>query len=671
MTLPREDSPNSARARNSPASLLESSPNSSAAIPDPNHQPSRKAALPLPGPAESPLPRTVHPDSSASSAASAPSDHFADPSSASISRVSVLIKRPLGFDATAYPRLSDIILAPSTFPDSSFPFSVPAPASQDNPTDTAQLSIVIPDSQGFDDSASFSTFLSSPLKHHEASPAKHDIGVSFLDEAFGYNESQLQPTEISPPPSYEESTTQSTTNSGASQVQVSEVAVQTSPPALDSVEPEDQEIEKDLGEESFDLDLPQNLDLSYRLEDLSFNPPPRENESAQDPGQQDTPIVDISNRDSVKEPVEETRQNEQLSIGISGEISAKTTQKPEEFENTTGPLFHNNNQAQDSERRVSKKRTRRKRLSGDRLEDWFRVNKRPRFVPEPLSSQEFPLPPDTISAYTDPSFPRPPSLSSSMSQASSASPRPLSLKEKVEAHLRHMEEQLEQRKRRSSIARSSPASTTREILSPFRPSPAPPLFESQQEPDAQLPAHSIPPPVQSFTATEGSTTAPNPTKSTQDSSLGHIPNSMVQSQFGPAVFEEEEYAIALPLSTATVPSDGLNQKSVYMHEIYEKQADIEEYLAKRDKPESRGNKIAFNLVRTIGQIATHPNLVYPVEPWPSDEQEAQYQAVMSAKFHFLHELFDLIKDENVKIAVVAEAPQLIVCASSLDLVVCC
>ncbi|KAF8252991.1 hypothetical protein K440DRAFT_273263 [Wilcoxina mikolae CBS 423.85] len=254
-----------------------------------------------------------------------------------------------------------------------------------------------------------------------------------------------------------------------------------------------------------------------------------------------------------------------------------------------------------------------------------------------------------------------------MSEAPSQSlpVRPTTLREKMEANRRKMEEELALRRtsssRQSSIARSSPI-PTREFLSPFPPSPTV-FVDIKAESEAQSSVPRIPRQTQEFSATastESSTPAAQPEKNT----LGSVPESslkstQMQSQllFGPPSFGPAEYAIALPLSTETVQADGLSQKSVYLNEIVKKHAAIEAYLANY---ENADEEVAFNLIRTIGQISTHPNLAYPVPTSnAADEKEAEFQIVMSAKFRFLRDLFALVKEENVKIAVVAEAPQLI------------
>ena len=123
-----------------------------------------------------------------------------------------------------------------------------------------------------------------------------------------------------------------------------------------------------------------------------------------------------------------------------------------------------------------------------------------------------------------------------------------------------------------------------------------------------------------------------------------------------------EYAIALPLSTETVQEGVLNQKAVYVNEIVKGHSDIERYLVDVENADLDMREGVFNLIRTVSQIATHPNLVYPVPISSSapSKRETLLLAAMSSKFLFLKELFRLIGEANVKVAIVAEAPDLIV-----------
>ena len=684
-------------------------------------------------------------------------------------RFSVWITKPLGFDANQYRRLPEIALAPSTYPDSTLQ-STPqdqtrAPTLKEIAQKSPQSSIVIPDSQGFDDTLDFSTFILS-----QASPTKNYQGRIFLDEALGASdldsESRVHSPKVSPPPSYEESQSQAT--SSWFLVQISDPVTNQKSEAVGRLEQQPLASSYEpITSESFNLDLSQASNLASEHSTQKSLPKT---------GRHQKVLVDIKIEDQETKETDCTQSScERPTRQIQSSGNSIDTQPDDEAL---------------SERLVFRGRTRRRRGSnpGDQVENWFQTKKPPAraVLYEPSTSRDITPPLDTISAYSE-TFPFPPSLSA-MSSASPA--RALSLKEKMEANRRHMEEQLalEQMKRHSSATRSSPSlsspARSREFITPIRVPFHSSLYDTQQ--NAQIRDLPIPSPVQqSFTISEPSTQPyvpkplnendssgysprpgqgpslnysgnPGQTPSTgislnlgispnsgilpnsgispsagkvhspkiahtansglspnlgmarnsdiemvsspkighssvivsgsnqvptstvarspvQDSSSsiglgitqssGYVLNSQIQSQFGPPVVGEEEYAIGLPLSTSTVPSDGLNQKAIYLHEIYQKQADIDEYLSKKDKADSRVKRSAFDLVRTLGQIATHPNLAYPVNSALSDEKEAEFQVVLSAKFRFLHELFEVIKEENIKIAIVAEA-DLIVCIQS-------
>ncbi|KAF8540320.1 hypothetical protein BDD12DRAFT_880582 [Trichophaea hybrida] len=713
------------------------------------------------------------------------------------------------FDAKKYDKISDTILVPATQIDSSLPNRGPAALDlQDDPIESTERNAVIPDSQGLDDTTDISTF----IHHPSSAPAKQNQellggGAILQEKSFAESSNvglafrgingflkpgpvQPQAAEESPPPSYLESiSTQSTTNSAIPKpakvcAQLVETAVQTSPqpeeetqaepepePSRKPIEaaplPDEQtQQEEEQETETFDLDIPQQLDLSCQIEDLPDRQPPKENtppvateepqnepekenpdqetadteslatgeedsvekESVEeidldeeppeeifeetsaenDTGQEEVPEVQIwedpiqesashiPNEESVqdkeepveKEPVEEINLDEEPPEEILEETLAENDTGQEKFpeaqiwedpkQDEPTPQVPNEESVQDNDyvtELAVRGVFRRQHFRGIKLEDWFRIDQNAeRSVSEPPSSQnsvqqhsDFPLPPNTVSEYTNLDFPLPPQLSRTMSEAPSQSlpVRPTTLREKMEANRRKMEEELALRRtissRQSSIARSSPI-PTREFLSPFPPSPTVSV-DTKAESGAQSPVPWIPRHTQEFSAT-ASTESSTPAAQPETHARGNVPESPLQSTqmqsqllFGPPSFGPAEYAIALPLSTETVQADGLSQKSVYLNEIVKKHVAIEAYLANY---ENADEEVAFNLIRTIGQISTHPNLAYPVPTSnTADEKEAEFQIVMSAKFRFLRDLFVLVKEENVKIAVVAEAPQLI------------
>ena len=683
----------------------------------------------------------------------------------------VAIGKPGDFDASKYEKLSNIVLVPATQTDSYLRSSGKALDLHDDPIESTQHNAVIPDSQGFDDTANFSTFVyysSSLAKHNKEIQGREAISQekSFAESSNvgvilqGANKflkpSNIQPQAAgeSPPPSYLESISQSTTNSAIPQpfearAQLVETAVQTSPqpevetesepepsrepvdaaPHPDEEDQEDLQEEEDLQEtetETFDLDLPQELDLSYQVEDLPSKQPPKEhpspiateepqNEPAKEDSQQETAdtesLASGTNEPAQEESCQETADTEgsvsggeeSIEKGLAGEIDLDEELPEEIFEednditqevvpeapipeepiqDKSTPQTPDEGSVQDNDhndpatKQPAVRGTFRKRqFWGTRLEDWFRIERNTeRSVSEPPSSQhsvqqfsDFSLPPNTLSEYTDLDFSLPPRLSRSMSETPShpLPVRPATLREKMEAHRRKMEEDLAQHRnsssRQSSITRSSPI-PTREFRSTIPPSPVVKL-----EPEVQIPAHWIPRQAQDFSTTASTESSTQSKKHT----LGSGPESSLRptqmqslslSLFGPPSFGPAEYAIALPLSTKTVQGGGLSQKSVYINEIVKKHAAIEAYLANHEKADDELTQSVFDLIRSIAQISTHPNLVYPVPTSNvSNVKEAEFQVMMSAKFRFLKDLFAFVKEESVKIAVVAEAPMLIVC----------
>jgi len=680
----------------------------------------------------------------------------------------VAIGKPGDFDASKYEKLSNIVLVPATQTDSYLRSSGKALDLHDDPIESTQHNAVIPDSQGFDDTANFSTFVyysSSLAKHNKEIQGREAISQekSFAESSNvgvilqGANKflkpSNIQPQAVgeSPPPSYLESISQSTTNSAIPQpfearAQLVETAVQTSPqpevetesepepsrepvdaaPHPDEEDQEDLQEEEDLQEtetETFDLDLPQELDLSYQVEDLPSKQPPKEhpspiateepqNEPTKEDSQQETAdtesLASGTNEPAQEESCQETADTEgsvsggeeSIEKGLAGEIDLDEELPEEIFEkdndiaqeivpeapipeepiqDKSTPQTPDEGSVQDNDhndpatKQPAVRGTFRKRqFWGTRLEDWFRIERNTeRSVSEPPSSQhsvqqfsDFSLPPNTLSEYTDLDFPLPPRLSRSMSEAPShpLPVRPATLREKMEAHRRKMEEDLAQHRnsssRQSSITRSSPIPTRSTI---------PPSPVVKPEPEVQIPAHWIPRQAQDFSATASTESSTQSKKRT----LGSGPESSLRptqmqslslSLFGPPSFGPAEYAIALPLSTKTVQGGGLSQKSVYINEIVKKHAAIEAYLANHEKADDELTQSVFDLIRSIAQISTHPNLVYPVPTSNvSNVKEAEFQVMMSAKFRFLKDLFAFVKEESVKIAVVAEAPMLIVC----------
>jgi hypothetical protein len=183
---------------------------------------------------------------------------------------------------------------------------------------------------------------------------------------------------------------------------------------------------------------------------------------------------------------------------------------------------------------------------------------------------------------------------------------------------------------------------------------------SQSDQDAQLPTHQ--PPAADVDSTMSAATSQPPVQTEEPTRLARPTPPPGSQAFRPPRVGVGEYAIGLPLSTKTLQAGGLSQKSIYLNAIAGKHADVEAYLTNPEGASAELTESAFEFLRSVGQIATHPNTIYPIAISSSpDEKEAEFHTVMSAKFQFLRDLFSLITDEMVKIAIVAEAPALIVC----------
>jgi hypothetical protein len=485
---------------------------------------------------------------------------------------------------------------------------------------------------------------------------------AFTDDISTFVEEKEKP----PPPSYLESISQSTQRSS----QLVEAAVQTSP-LLRETQLEDEE-----GEETFDLDLPQS---SGRREGT---PSPPERRVSRSPIRQGTPAASdrvgsdneitsaISREDEPvdKEPsasLEEVDLNKEGTPELPQGPASQTEHSPKSPARSASPApIQTEAEAQQlppqdepkaREVEIRPARARRRRSVNADFEDWFRREPNPKrrrlttpttpTTPE-LPSSSFPLPPDTILPYSHLDFPSPPPDMSDIPSSPSLPARPGSLREKMEARKQEMEQRLAA-SRSSSVASGTPGKEPAFQLPPV------PQWTSQ---DAQV---AVSPQTQEFDATvktEGSTLAPQAKQGSQSSS----PSS--SSQFGSPNLETMEFVVVLPLSTETINDGSISQKEVYRQEILKKHAVVDDYLANCQNASEEVQESAFQLVRSAALIATHPHLVYPIAALSeSDEREAEYHALMSAKFRFLKDLFAVIKEENLKIAIVAESPKVIVC----------
>jgi len=150
---------------------------------------------------------------------------------------------------------------------------------------------------------------------------------------------------------------------------------------------------------------------------------------------------------------------------------------------------------------------------------------------------------------------------------------------------------------------------------------------------------------------------------------GKTEHQSPQSQFHAPLLGPAEYAVPLPLNTKAPTPDIISQKMMYVREIANNYADIESYLELRGE-DSKNSVI--DITKRCARIATHTHLVYPIKPLSGEDKrkEADFLAATSAKFLFLKKLFAIILDEGIKVGIVAEAPQSIVCSHPVRIRVC-
>jgi hypothetical protein len=157
-------------------------------------------------------------------------------------------------------------------------------------------------------------------------------------------------------------------------------------------------------------------------------------------------------------------------------------------------------------------------------------------------------------------------------------------------------------------------------------------------------------------------------KKTQPTKPTRLPllSSSSQTVFGEVRLGIEEHVIALPLNDSGAVTGTLNQKAVYIDHIIRNLEAINRYLVDWGRPKSQetiaeDDTFAFQLLKTADEISTHPNLM--CNPPPSnapDEFVAEFHAMMSSKFKFLKVLMGMIRDLEIKVGIVAEAPIIIV-----------
>ncbi|KAI5838051.1 class II histone deacetylase complex subunits 2 and 3-domain-containing protein [Morchella snyderi] len=122
-----------------------------------------------------------------------------------------------------------------------------------------------------------------------------------------------------------------------------------------------------------------------------------------------------------------------------------------------------------------------------------------------------------------------------------------------------------------------------------------------------------------------------------------------------------EYAIGLPLRTKTVTPKAIDQKTAYLTLIIEKHEEIRKYLSNPYGADADLVKTMEKIVENTGKVATHPDLLMKkIEV--SDAvagKEADYHAAMSSKFVFLRAFLVAVKQQHLKIVIVAERGPLI------------
>lgn len=134
-----------------------------------------------------------------------------------------------------------------------------------------------------------------------------------------------------------------------------------------------------------------------------------------------------------------------------------------------------------------------------------------------------------------------------------------------------------------------------------------------------------------------------------------------------------EYAVGLPLSTKK-PREGrhMHQRDIHLTKISEASKDINEFLTNPDSAdiEPLRSRIRSH-VRSISLVVSHPELAHPeLALHPSlkdvpDENLAEYHMIMSSKMQFLKELIYHVKDESVRIGIVADPAVIVRCRKVL------
>ncbi|RPB12448.1 hypothetical protein P167DRAFT_605614 [Morchella conica CCBAS932] len=139
------------------------------------------------------------------------------------------------------------------------------------------------------------------------------------------------------------------------------------------------------------------------------------------------------------------------------------------------------------------------------------------------------------------------------------------------------------------------------------------------------------------------------------------PQTKMQSPFRTPYLGPAEYAIGLPLRTKTVTPKAIDQKTAYLISITEKHGEIKRYLSNPHGADAALVDAMQEILANTGKIATHPDLLMKkIEVSDAAAgKEADYHAAMSSKFVFLRAFLVAVRQQHLKIVIVAERGKII------------
>lgn len=140
------------------------------------------------------------------------------------------------------------------------------------------------------------------------------------------------------------------------------------------------------------------------------------------------------------------------------------------------------------------------------------------------------------------------------------------------------------------------------------------------------------------------------------------PPTKMQSPFRAPYLGPAEWAIGLPLRTKTVTPKAIDQKNAYLTSIIEKHEEIKRYLSNPHGADAALVDAMQEVLANTGKIATHPDLLMrKIEVSDAAAgKEADYHAAMSSKFVFLRAFLGAVRQQHLKIVIVAERGKIIV-----------